>query len=382
MFFHHSEVVSMSFLKNKLQKIQKSHLQLCGVLLLIALAVCLLWFGNITSTQAVPALVAQVYFDGEYSIDGGEWHPIVDGEHIPATRGDVTLRGNFHMLAPDGEYVGIYRGEIPIAFYTNHISLTFYEGEGEPYVMDSENPIYGKSACSATWNAHTFMSDENEIIEILVNNPHSFGNETAIDEMLSGIALWTGIDFEKDALKSGETERTAGILFMLVSLVFLGTALFSTLIHIKKSSIIWLLGLVVLFAGLYFAYSADGVMFWNESVVSNTTLLGLSMMFYMLFLLISITHFLKTTKKISNITVICLAVANAVFFALPILTDVLFYDTWLWWTLLQILANTVIAVCIIKEFFCTKTKERWFYLGALMPLISFGVDAAGILVGV
>lgn len=67
---------------------------------------------------------------------------------------------------------------------------------------------------------------------------------------------------------------------MLVSLVFLGIALFSALINIKSNRIIWLLGLVVLFAGAYVAYSAKGVSFWSESIVSNTTVLGLSMMFY------------------------------------------------------------------------------------------------------
>jgi hypothetical protein len=87
--------------------------------------------------QAQSAMMAQVYFDGEYRIAGEPWQPIVQGEHIPTTKGDVTLRGNFHMLTPDGEYVGIYRGEIPIAFYTDHVNLTIYEGENEPYVIDA-----------------------------------------------------------------------------------------------------------------------------------------------------------------------------------------------------------------------------------------------------
>ncbi len=102
----------MPDVKNKLQKITKTYLQVAGVLLLILLALLLLWFNNSTSNQAVPALVAQVYFDGEYRIGDGEWNDIVQGEHIPSTKGDVTLRGNFHMLTPDGEYVDIYRGEI------------------------------------------------------------------------------------------------------------------------------------------------------------------------------------------------------------------------------------------------------------------------------
>ena len=370
----------MPNLKNKLQKISKTHLQVVGVLLLILLAGCLLWFYSSTNMQAEDALIAQVYFDGEYRITDGEWQKIVPGEHIPSTQGDVTLRGNFHMLAPDGEYVGIYRGDIPIAFYTDHISLTIYDGKNEPCVIDAENPLYGHSVCGVIWSGYTFFSESEEIIEIVVHNPHSFGNETAIDEMLSGIALWTmtmGNDFEKGVLDQGETERYAGVLLMLISLIFLGTALFSTLIHIKNSRIIWLLGGMVLFAGIYFAYSAYGVSFWSGSTFSNTTILGCSMMFYMLFLFMVIVYFLQKTKKAGILTVLVLAAANGVFFVLPMVSDMLFYDTWIWWVNIQILASIALMVCLIKEFFSTEKRERWVYLGAFLPLIAFALDVVG-----
>ena len=139
------------------------------------------------------------------------------------------------------------------------------------------------------------------------------------------MAFWTGIEFEKEVLSSGELQRNAGMILILVSLVFLGIALFSSLIHIKNNRIIWLLGAVVLFAGAYIAYSAEGVSFWSESIVSNTTLLGCSMMFYMLFLSFCISYFLKITKKVGELTVILLSVANAVFFVLPIISKVLFF---------------------------------------------------------
>ena len=173
--------------------LNKTVLATVGILLLLLSAVVLLWYGNANSMQAMPALVAQVYFDGEYRIADGEWHKIVKGNHISSTEGDVTLRGNFHILAPDGEYVGIYSDNIPIALYTDHINLTFYEGENEPYVTDVENSLYGDSACHEDWIAYTLTSTSEEPIEIHIHNPHSFGNETAIDEMLSSAALWTGI---------------------------------------------------------------------------------------------------------------------------------------------------------------------------------------------
>ena len=360
--------------ETKFSFINKTTLWIIGILVVLFLAVTLLWHGNANSMQAMPALVAQVYFDGEYRIADGEWQKIVKGNHISSTEGDVTLRGNFHMLTPDGEYVGIYSDNIPIALYTNHINLTFYEGKNEPYIVDVENPLYGDSACHEDWTAYTLTNSSEEPIEILVHNPHSFGNETAIDEMLSNTALWADIEFEKSALEGGKTQRDIGLLFAIISLIVLGTALFSTLIHIKNSKIIWLFGIVILFAGAYLSYSADGVSFWNESVVSNTTILGCSMMFYMFFLSIALVYFLKGTKSIGAITVTLLGLVNAVNLVLPILTNILFYDTWLYWASAQILANVILLGCLIREFSVSKGKERWLYLGSILPLLAFALD--------
>ena len=354
---------------------------LCAVILIL-LAAVLLWFSNSTSMQAVPAMLADVYFDGEYRIDDGEWKPIVEDEHIPSTKGDVTLRGNFHMLTPDGEYIGIYRGEIPIAFYVDHISLTFTEGEGEPYLSDAENPIFGDAACGDVWIANTFMSDENDTIEILVHNPHSFGNENAIDEMLKGISLWSGIDFEKEVLARGETQRNIGLLFVIVSLMLLGIALFASLIHVKNNVIFWQTGLVAMFAGTYFAYSADGVFLWSESIVSNTAMLGLSMMFYMFFLSTCIVFFLKETKMVGNISVIFMAVTNAIFIIIPIVSDILFYDTWLFWAVAQTAVSLVLMVCLVKEFIAGKGDERWVFAAFVLPLLTFILDVILIWLGI
>ena len=358
----------------KARFLKTTTLWIVGIFAVLFLAAGLLWHGNATSNQAMPAMVAGVYFDGEYRIADGQWQKIEKGKHISSTEGDVTLRGNFHLVAPDGEYIGVYTDSVPIALYTNHINLTFYEGENEPFIIDVENPLYGDSACHEERSAYVLTSGSEAPIEILIHNPHRFANETAIDEMLSSTALWTDIEFEKGVLESGKTQRDIGLLFAIISLVVLGTALFSTLIHIKNSKIIWLFGTVILFAGTYLSYSADGVSFWNESVVSNTTILGCSMMFYMFFLCVALVQFLKDTRTIGIITVTLLGVVNAVVLVLPVLTDILFFDTWLYWASVQILANIILLGCLIRELVVTKGKERWLYFGAILPLVSFGVD--------
>ena len=364
----------MPDVKNKSQTL-KQYFPILGILLLILLAVFLLWFNNRTSMQAQPALIAQVYFDGEYRIGQGEWHKIVKGEHIPSTHGDVTLRGNFHMLDPEGGYVGIYRGDLPIAFYTDHINVTFYEVGFDPFVVDMENALYEDSVCGEGWSAYFLQSESDQQVEMLVHNPHSFGNENAVDKMLSSMAFWTGIEFEKSALSEGETQRNAGMLLMLVSFVFLGIALFSSLIHIKSNKLIWLFGLVVLFAGSYFSYSSRGVSFWSESIILNTTMLGCSMIFYMLFLSMSILYFLKGMKRLGHITVVLLSVLDAIFLALPIISDVHFYDTWIWWVAVQGIANVLLLICLVNEIITTESKrDRWLCVCVCVPLLAFYID--------
>lgn len=370
----------MRLMENKLLK-NKTLLAVIGILLLLLSACFLLWFSNTNSYQAINAFVAQVYFDGDYRIGDGPWQKIVIGQHIPSTKGDVTLRGNFHMLTPDGEYVGLYSGDLPIAFYTNHISMTIYDGKNEPYVFDVENRLFGEVSCGTLWSAHSFISASEDPIEILIHNPHRFGNERAIDQLLSSTALWSGIDFEKGVLASGAFQRNTGLLFVIVSFALLGTALFSTLIHIKNSSIIWLFGLVILFAGSYFIFSAPGISFWQDSIVTNTTILGCSMMFYMLFLSMVVTRFLKGTKKVGIITIIATSILDFFFFILPTVTSMYFYDTWFYWAIAQIAVNFVFLICLIKEFICTGKNSKWTYIGMLLPLITFDIDVVGTFLG-
>ncbi len=139
--------------ETKFRFLNKATVQIVAILLIVLTAAILLWQGNKNSNQAIPVTSAQVYFVGEYKIGDGDWQEYVAGEHIPATKGDVTLRGNLHMLKPNGEYWGVFTGGSPIAFYANHINLTFYEVNRNPYSIDNENPRIGVSACGENWTA-------------------------------------------------------------------------------------------------------------------------------------------------------------------------------------------------------------------------------------
>lgn len=365
--------------KPSIFKFKKSYIPVIGVVLLILLAVFMLWFNNVNRSmiQAAESLRPIVGFEGEYRIGNGEWQPLGDGKHISSTKGDVTLKGKFFLLSPDGKERVPDVDRALVAFYTNHIAISF---NGVDF-LENENPIFGDSSCGESWYAYEMPIESAKPIEITIHNPHGFGNENAVDELISGFAIWDDMEFEKSVLKSGEVQRIAGILLIIASLLFLGTALFSTLIRVKNSKIIWLIGLLVMFAGLYISYSASGVSFWSGSAVTNTTVLCLSMMFYMLSLSMIIVFILKKTKKIGTVTIIALVGINAILFILPVISKVLFYDTLIWWILAQLITNLILTGCLIREIVASKRKEKWFYIGAFLPLISFVADLLGTWLG-
>lgn len=149
----------------------------------------------------------------------------------------------------------------------------------------------------------------------------------------------------------------------------------------QNNRIFWLFGMAILFAGLHFSYSASGVYFWQESIVANTTILGISMLFYMLFVCGIITYFLNETKKIGAVATVALGSMDAAFLLLPVLTKIHFYDTWLYWVVAQTIVNVILLCCLIKESTSASKKRRWINTGAALLPIAFETDAIATVFG-
>ena len=210
----------MPIQEKRFKNLKKIPWQLVGILLVLIAAALMIGISQAHSYEAVAALPAQVRFEGEYRIEDGPWQKVVKGQHISATKGDVTLKGNFHMFTPDGEYIGLLGAGISIALYMDHINVVVYESGQEPCVMDTEDPALGLTACGEMWIAYNMISEGEEPVEMVIHNPHRFGNETAVDELISNFAIWSGMDFEKDILSSGSQQRAVGFLFLVVSFLF------------------------------------------------------------------------------------------------------------------------------------------------------------------
>ena len=97
---------------------------------LLAVVLCFfVYTGRDYGNQAMNALYLSAEFQGEYKVADGEWQPYEKGKHIPADKGDVTLKGGFQLFVPTtGEVVGKAPEGTILAFYFNHIGGEVSEG--------------------------------------------------------------------------------------------------------------------------------------------------------------------------------------------------------------------------------------------------------------
>ena len=99
------------------------------------------------------------------------------------------------------------------------------------------------------------------------------------------------------------------------------------------------------------------------------------MMLYMFFVTTLIASSFRVTRKVGFITCIALSVAILFFFLLSTITNVLFYDTLPYWVIMQSIANVVLMISLIKELTHASGQDKFVYIGAFLPLISFSVDS-------
>lgn len=356
--------------------------QTIGFVLLILLFAAMLLKSNFSKGQAMAPVGAHISFEGEYRIGEGEWMRIEPGEHISASKGDVTLRGRFQRLSPDGIYIGPASKGTPIALFLDHINVKIYESGQRPYTLYNEHPALGASACGEIWLTYVLTGETEEPIEIVIHNPHFYGNETAVDTLLSGIALWMGVDFEREALSDGGVQRTLGLLTCIGAVVLLGIALFSSLLHIRRSRLIWMLGAGSALAGAHLTYSAPGTYFWSEQIAINTTVIGASMMLYMLCSAAIMVSFFKRMQKLGNALLLVLGIADAIFMLLPLLTSVRFYDTWAIWAIVQSAANLILLGCTVREFISASKALRVGHIGMIFLLLAFEADVIATAIGI
>ena len=319
-------------------------------------------------------MIAGVSFEGEYRIGEGEWRSVTKGELIPADRGDVTLRGIFIMLNPEtGEPIGPVSAGTTISLYFNHIGGSAILPGGGKIIFDAENEVIGEDACAVMWGSVPATGEDP--ITIILHNPHKFGNKNAVNDLFAHMSLAPGIYFDNMMLEKGSSERDVGQLIFIISMVIIGISAFSTIIHIKYSKEMWLMGLMSFFAGGYFTFNAFAVSIWNDSNIFNTRALGLCIMFYTLFSsMLVVTQLENRIKKVGAIAVSVSALALLSCIAISFFNRIKFFDTWFCWALIESAVALTLIACQIISFRKATNAKRFFYTAGIITPITFLLD--------
>ena len=345
-----------------------------AIIAILLFSVMFLWIGARNSSQAASPMIAGVSFKGEYKVGDGDWNTYTEGVHIPSNDGDVTLRGIFLMHNPEtGEAIGPLSPGNTVTLYFNHIGGTAIFPSGGKLVFDAENDMLGEDACAAMWGSVPALGDQP--LTIILHNPHSYGNSNAIDDFFENMSIAPGIYFESMMLEQGEPERNIGSLILIISFVILGIAAFSSIIHIKYSREMWLMGLMSFFAGAYFMFDAFAVSIWSEPNILNTRFLGLCMMFYIFFgSALIVTQLKNKIKKVGILVTAVSAITILSCIAVSFFSSIKFYDTWIYWIVIQSAVALALIVCQLISFRKSNNAERFFYIMGIVMLTTFILD--------
>ncbi len=363
---------------NSVKKSLKNKIFIGICLSLIAVVLCtFVYTGRDFGNQAMNAMYLSAQFKGEYKIADGDWHPYVKGEHIPANKGDITLKGHFELYVPTtGEVICNAEEGVVLAFYFNHIGGEVSEGGEEFRPFDAEFDIAGEDMCGRMYIGYECKGADE--ITIRLKNPHKFGNAGAVDDFLNNLNTYGGTDFERDMLNRGSAQRILGIVLILFAFMILGTAIFAMMIHVKGNGNLWLIGIGIFFSGIYFMFKAHGVMFFSEIIKFNTRMLLGSMMLYMLTLTAIIDFWLRGRAKKVGLGLTFLTFASICAFMLaPEFADVKFYDTLPIWTALQSVICLVMIALLVLHFLKGNKNEKILSILASLPMVAFVLDSLG-----
>ena len=356
-------------------KNDKQKLMFASVILFFLLSCAMLINGFLNNSQAQWAIIPDIRFVGEYKIGDGEWKPIVEGEHISATKGDVMLKGVLEILDPETKatWGTVEKGSLML-FTFNHINLTVTENNQTVYVCDTENPIAGEDLCGHTNTVVEYIGEDG-YFEATIRNYHRFGNETAIDEFLSSMKLYASDYSEKIALRSGQTERVIAIIIIIAAFIVLGIAIFSAPLYSSMFGTSLVGGLLFLTAGIFFLVTSKAFYFWHDTVIVNTMSTGLSAMAYFLFALILIKKlFSEKMNKVANVIALLYGVFISVLVCISLFSKIYFYDmigAWAIGAAAVSIAYIFIALLSVKK---TSEIQKLLLIFSILGLILFLAD--------
>ena len=369
-------------LKDVKIKNDKQKLIITSVLLFLALSCALVINGVINSSQAEWAIIPDIRLVGEYKIGDGEWQPIVEGEHISATKGDVKLKGVLEILDPEtNESCGTVEKGSLMLFTFNHINLTVTENNQTVHICDMEYPEAGEDLCGYTSTVVESIGEDG-YFEATLRNYHRFGNETAIDEFLSSMKLYASDYSEKIALRSGQSDRVVAIAILIAAFIGLGLAIFSSLLRNGTFKNYLLGGLLILVSGTFFLFTSKAFYFWFDKVIVNTMMTGLSAMAYSLFALLLVKSLIsEKLQKPANFITLIYGVFISVTIAVSLFSKIYFYDMLEVWAIGAAIVSVAFIALTLLSIKKSSGKQKLLLFFVTVGLVLFLADIVAVYFG-
>lgn len=308
------------------------------------------------TSQSFLAMSLQLKFVGEYSQNGGEWQSLGEDTDLSAFDGDLILRGRFDPELPEGACV---------YFYLDHIGMSVSVNGDNPYQLSNEiNP----DMCGTGWQEwiRPAMSG-NDVIEIQLHNPHSYGNKEAYNELLDSLYMSGETQLKRHYEKDEMAYRYFCIFVFVASIALIGTAIGYLLLRLPNSTLLLKMGVMSLLMGVYMYLDTKDIFLRNDQMVFNTYMRQAAMMLAAMMLAAGIMELLQEKrKKIAQIAVYVLMLADFVYMAVSLTGIMKIYDTGIYWAVVQGIVSLILIVLCVRE---TKEREKYEWI----MLISAGV---------
>lgn len=351
--------------------------------LLIILSAVLILVMIHNDQQSFYALPMKVTFQGEYLTESGSFQPITNDSKISFNNGEVCLKGFFQLETFDGTVVGRVPKDIHMIAYFDHIGGQI-NINGEPvHIFDPENKELGNSSCGEGWIKFDNPADENDTIDIILRNPHKYGNSGAVNAFLSSMYTYPGAPFDEYMIQKGAAQRTTGIVIMVVSFIMLGVAIFSTILKVPYSRMIWVFGFLLMSAGAFCVIESPNYSLCGNSIMLSTTIKHLCIILYPMSLFLLTAMCLNDkVKKVGEAVTGIYGIMSAAVVIIAVTGKKLIYDLNFYLIIIQLAAAVFFMVLCVLSFKGSDKKQIIMTAVCLVTLLALGTDISAVLMGV
>ena len=315
-----------------------------------------MFIGNRQSNQAMLSLPYSLKFVGEYSQNGGDWQTLGEDTDLSAFDGDLTLQGRFDTELPEGA---------TIQFYLDHIGMTISVNGDDTFEMSNE---LFPELCGAGWVDWDMPAlSEEDVIEIKLHNPHSYGNREAYNEFLDSTYMCAEIILKYYYEKEEMPYRIFCAFVLVASIALIGTAIGYLLLKLPNSTLLIKLGVLSLLMGMFMYFDTKDMYLRNDQIVVNTYVRLLAMMLAAWMCGSAVMEILtEKRKRIAEIAVYVLMAADVMCMAFALGGVMRIYDTAMYWAVVQGIVSLLLIALVIPEIKQKGKQNCFMYISIIL----------------